>query len=164
MIPPGLWGWVAAPVFSALVGVLAWSAGHESADRSWSVRWAKRDTADAQARESAEAAARKAEKAEREKLDGVNREGEKRIEEVRGHAAGVSADNDRLRKQVDKLLAADRARSSCTAATGGSAPDSAGNLLAVVLEKSVERNRELAAFADLALTAAQTCWAAGTQR
>lgn len=73
------------------------------------------------------------------------------------NAASAAAANDaagKLRKRVADLVAA----SKHPAPAGISAPaNSAPDLLAGLLNKSVERNQQLAAYADSARTAGQAC-------
>lgn len=126
----------------------------------WSTRWADRDTADAAAHAAAEAAARAAEQAEQVHMNKVQTDAIQRLETAQTDAAGANAAADRLRVQVNKLLAAGRTAEAARTCTGSPAAENPGNLLAVVLDKSIARNRELAAFADSALIAAQACRAA----
>lgn len=144
---------VAAVTWAHNAGTLA-----ERAD--WELRWSVRDAGDLQARVLDEQRARQAEQAAQAKMNEVQANAAKQIEEAQAGTAVAGNSADRLRKQVDDLLAADRARRKAGTCTGSSSAENPGNLLAVVLDKSVQRNRELAAIADSALIAARNCQAA----
>lgn len=76
---------------------------------------------------------------------------------ARADARTADAAADRLRQRVDQLLAAARAGKDPAAVGGGPAAGNAGDLLADLLQKSVERNRQLAEYADAARIAGQAC-------
>lgn len=157
------WMPLAAALLLAGSHFAVYSHGKSVERGEWSTRWADRDTADADARAAAEAAARAAEQAEQAHMNKVQTDAIQRLETAQTDAAGANASADRLRVQVDKLLAADAARRKAGTCASSAAAENPGNLLAVVLDKSIARNRELAAFADSALIAAQACRAAWHQ-
>lgn len=136
---------------------LAYSHGLSVKDAEWQALWEKRNTEDAAAALKASNQARELERARQRTIDQVQADAEKQIDEARTHAADASTAADGLRSQVDKLLAADRARRNTCPGTGSKAAENPGNLLAVVLDQSVARNRELAAIADAARIAGQAC-------
>lgn len=145
-----------------LVGVVWLSYDHgRSVERSeWQTKWSKRDTDDLQASLDASEAERSREQAHQKAINQVQVDAEKQIDTALTHAADASLAADGLRGQVAKLLAADRARRDTCAASSGTPTENPGNLLAVLLDKSVQRNRELAAFADSARIAGLACEAA----
>lgn len=162
MIGPFSYGWKALTAAGLLIGAWAWGFSHgQGSERAeWELRWAVRDANDLQAFALAEQQARQNEQAAQAAMDQVQADATKRIEGAEADAVGAGLAADRLREQVAKLLAAGRASGKAETCTGGPTAENPGNLLAVVLDKSVQRNRELAAFADSALIAAQVCQAA----
>lgn len=95
--------------------------------------------------------------ADQQNMNKVQSDATQRLEALRTDADSANAAADRLREQVGKLNAADPVCPSTTTGTSRQTASNPGNLLAVVLDKSIQRNRELAAFADAAITAAQAC-------
>lgn len=87
-------------------------------------------------------------------MDEVQRNASQQVEQLRADAAGADAAADRLRQRVDTLLATSKTASACTSRTAAENP---GNLLAVVLDKSIQRNRQLAEYADALRVAATSC-------
>ncbi|MNJ16332.1 hypothetical protein D3C77_105930 [compost metagenome] len=153
---------VVSAAFTVAVWILheTWQGGRAKANAEWELRWAVRDAGDLQARAIDEQQAREDERAAQAAMDQVQDDATKRIEAARADAVGAGASADRLREQVARLLAPDSTRRKAEACAGSPTAENPGNLLAVVLDKSIERNRELAAFADSALIAAQQCQAA----
>lgn len=158
------WPALAALAWTAAIGIWAHVAGTLSERATWEKRWSDRNASDALATAAAERKAREDEQAAQAAMNEVQADAAKRIEEAEASAGAAGNAADRLRGQVDKLLAADAARRKAGACTGSHGAESPGNLLAVVLDKSVQRNRELAAIADRALIAAQSCEAAWAGR
>lgn len=100
-------------------------------------------------------AQRAKEYADQQAMNKVQTDATQRLEALRTDADSANAAADRLREQVNKL-----ANTVCPSTRAGTSSQTArnpGNLLAVLLDKSIQRNRELAAFADAAITAAQAC-------
>lgn len=145
-----------------LVGVvwLSYDHGQSVEKAEWQAKWNKRDSDDLQAAKDASEAERSLEQAHQKAIDQVQADAEKQIDTALTHAADASLAADWLRGQVAKLLAADRARRDSCAPSSSQAAENPGNLLAVVLDKSVQRNRELAALADSARIAGLACEAA----
>lgn len=102
-------------------------------------------------------AQRDKEYADQQQMNKVQTDATQRLEALRTDADSANANADRLREQVGKLLAANPVCAPTTTGTSRTTANNPGNLLAVVLDKSIQRNRELAAFADAAITAAQAC-------
>lgn len=120
---------------------------------------------DAESRQIADAlvisakAARDKEQSLQNHMNEVQANASQQAEKLRADADGAADAASRLRKQVGELLAS-RGGEAASACSSRPAAENPGNLLAVLLDKSVTRNRELAAFADSALNAAKSCTAA----
>lgn len=159
-----VWAWLAgfAVVLVIVVGSLwlAYDHGRVIEKAEWDAKWATRDLSDSTARLAATDAERAKERAHQKAIDQVQQNAEQQIDTALTHAADAALAADGLRSQVNKLLAADRARRAACATAGSPAVENPGNLLAVVLDKSVARNRELAAIADTARIAGLACEAA----
>jgi hypothetical protein len=156
-----MWSWVAAywkPLCIVAALVVVGAQGYDMGASNVQQKW------DAERAQIAEALAHNAE-AQRDKeyalqqsMNEVQREATQRLEALRTDADSANASADRLRDQVGKLLAAaDRMCPSARAGTSRQTAENPGNLLAVVLDKSIRRNQQLAEFADAAITAAQAC-------
>ena len=154
------WPLLAGIAWTVIVALVARNAGTVAERADWELRWSVRDAGDLQARVLDEQRTRQAEQAAQAKMNEVQADAAKQIEDAQAGAAVAGSSADRLRKQVDDLLAADRARRKAGTCASSSSAENPGNLLAVVLDKSVQRNRELAAIADSALIAARACQAA----
>lgn len=87
-------------------------------------------------------------------MDEVQRNASEQVEQLRADAAGADSAADRLRERVGALLAASQTTGACTSRQAAENP---GNLLAVVLDKSIQRNRQLAEYADALRVAATSC-------
>lgn len=87
----------------------------------------------------------------------INAEAAERAKQADADAVAASASIDRLYQRINKILA-----DASTEATGtrqqGRTPGQALNMLADVLRKSTERNRQLAAFADKSWNASKQCF------
>ncbi|MGY2199012.1 DUF2514 domain-containing protein [Pseudomonas gingeri] len=147
-----------------LVGLALFGAYHFGGsvkDDQWQSRWNDRDTADARARASAETDARALEQQRQQSAEKVQRDATQKLEQARTDAAGANAAADGLRQRVQELLHATSNTRSNPGPAGSCTPGaSPGDLLAVVLDKSVQRNRELAAIADTAQVRGLACEAA----
>jgi hypothetical protein len=143
---------------TALFG--AYRHGQSVTGAEWQARWSERDTANATARVVAEAQARTLEQQRRQAIEEVQRDATQKLEQARTDADGANAAADRLREQVRKLLAAGDSGRNPGSAAGRTPAENPGNLLAVVLDQSVTRNRELAAIADTARVNGLACEAA----
>lgn len=104
-------------------------------------------------------AARDKEQSLQDSMNEVQANASQQAEKLQADADSAADAAIRLRKQVGELLASggSKTASSCPSRPAAENP---GNLLAVLLDKSVTRNRELAAFADAAMNAAKSCAAA----
>lgn len=129
--------------------IAAYGAGASRVQQDWD---AERVTIAQALKENAEAQ-RDKEYADQQKMNKVQTDATQRLEALRTDADSANAAADRLREQVGKLIVCPTTR----AGTSSQTASNPGNLLAVVLDKSIQRNRELAAFADAAITAAQAC-------
>lgn len=145
------------PVGAALVVgyflIAAYGAGARRVQQDWDKETARVATA---LTKNAEAQRAK-EYADQQQMNKVQTDATQRLEALRTDADSANAAADRLREQVRKLNVANPVCTPTTVGTGRKATSNPGNLLAVVLDKSIQRNRELAAFADAAITAAQAC-------
>lgn len=138
---------------AAAIGLIAYSAGQDDVQQKWDAE----RVAIAQALTKNAEAQRAKEYADQQQMHKVQTDATQRLEALRTDADSANAAADRLREQVGKLNAANPVCASTRAGTSSQATSNPGNLLAVVLDKSIQRNRELAAFADAAITAAQSC-------
>lgn len=141
---------VAALVY---VGAQGYDMGSSNVQQKWD---AERVTIAQGLAKNAEAQ-RDKEYTDQQKMNKVQTDATQRLEALRTDADSANAAADRLREQVGKLNTANPVCTPATAGTSRQAASNPGNLLAVVLDKSIQRNRELAAFADAAITAAQAC-------
>lgn len=139
---------------------LVYSHGRSVERSDWQARWNARDAGDAKAAASAIEAERDQEQAYQRSINQVQQNAEKQIDTALTQVADAVNAADGLRSRVNQLLAADRERRNSCTSPGGSPAENPGNLLAVVLDKSVARNRELAALADSARIAGLACEAA----
>lgn len=150
------WPLLAISAALALTGLRCYDLGRSAERRIWQADWAQRDLDEATARADAERRARETEQAEARKYEKVQRDATQALEAARTDAASAGAAADRLREQV-RLLSARRApQAPGPAGSGDPGPDTCG-MLAVVLDKSVERNRRLAEIADSARVGWQAC-------
>lgn len=126
-------------------GVVAWK---DNGDRKYAAGYAQAQADQNQADDKA----RKHD--EQEKV--INeREAQQRIDQARNDALDASARAGRLQQQVVAIREQLRQYNS-TVGAGTSAADT-GVLLADVLSKSLERNRQLAEYADRAAEAGRVC-------
>lgn len=138
---------------AAVAGFMVYDAGQDDIQQKWD---AERVTI-AQALAKNAEVQRAKEFADQQNMNKVQADATQRLEALRTDADSANAAGDRLREQVGKLIAANPVCPSTRAGTSSQTANNPGNLLAVVLDKSIQRNRELAAFADAAITAAQSC-------
>lgn len=139
---------------------LAYDHGRAVERAEWRVRWSDRDAGDTAARLKATETERAREQTLQHAINQVKTDAEQQIDTALTQAADAANAADGLRNRVEQLLAADRARRNTCTASSSAAAENPGNLLAVVLDKSVQRNRELAAVADAARIAGLACEAA----
>lgn len=134
-------------MLAALVvgGVVAWNVhGDQQYDAGYSQAKADRKAEDDKARRADEQ-----EKATNE------REAQQRIDQARNDALDAAARAGRLQQQLVAIREQLR-QYNATVGAGSSAADT-GILLADVFEKSLERNRQLAEYADRAAEAGRVC-------
>lgn len=128
-----------------IVGVVAWNAhGDRQYDAGYAQAKADRKAEDEKARQHDEQ-----EKATNE------REAQQRIDQARNDALDAAARAGQLQQQLVAIREQLR-QYNATVGTGASAADT-GVLLADVLSKSLERNRQLAEYADRAAEAGRVC-------
>lgn len=139
---------------------LAYSHGLSVKESHWQSKWNQRDADEAQARISADAIERQREQDFQKNANRIEQDAKKQIETALTHAADAQLAADGLRSKVSQLLASERTRGDSCATSRSPPAENPGNLLAVLLDKSVERNRELAALADTSRIAGQACQAA----
>lgn len=146
----------------AAVLYTAYDYGQQTKNAEWQQRWSDRDAADRQAWALAETAEREKEQARQQSINKVIQDGQKAIDSALADASAARATATSLREQADKLAgyASSKASShSCTAAAGQAA-SRAVMVLADVLNQSVQRNTELAEFADQSRARGLMCEAA----
>ncbi|MFW2594446.1 DUF2514 domain-containing protein [Klebsiella pneumoniae] len=125
--------------------IVAWNAhGHRKYDAGYAQAKADQKNADDEALQHNEQ-----EKATNE------REAQQRIDQARNDALDAAARAGRLQQQLVAIREQLR-QYNATVGAGTSAADT-GVLLADVLEKSLERNRQLAEYADRAAEAGRVC-------
>ncbi|ELW9486336.1 DUF2514 domain-containing protein [Enterobacter hormaechei] len=128
-----------------IVGVVAWNVhGSRQYDAGYAQAQADQKQADDKAR-----AQRDQEKAQ------IEREAQSRIDVARVDALDAAARAGRLQQQLVAIREQLR-QYNATVGAGTSAADT-GVLLADVLSKSLERNRQLAEYADRAAEAGRVC-------
>ncbi|EAN0642235.1 DUF2514 domain-containing protein [Salmonella enterica] len=134
-------------MLAALVisGVAAWNV---HGDRQYYAGYA-------QAQEDQKQADDKARKHDEQEKATNEREAQQRIDKARNDALDAAARAGRLQQQLVAIREQLRQYNS-TVGTGASAADT-GVLLADVLSKSLERNRQLAEYADRAAEAGRVC-------
>lgn len=147
------WKPICIALASAYFLIAAYGAGARRVQQEWdtervTIAKALTDNANAQ---------RAKEFADQQNMNKVQADATQRLEALRTDADSANTAADRLREQVGKLNAANPVCAPATTGTSRQTASNTGNLLAVVLDKSIQRNRELAAFADAAITAAQAC-------
>jgi len=125
-------------------------------DSQWQSKYDSQQTAYADASAKAQQAARDKEQEYATNLKKVQGEADARVAKSTADAASANAAVDRLYAKLNKILANTSTEVTGTRQQGKSANETV-ILLANVLQKSVERNRQLAAFADESWNAAATC-------
>lgn len=116
--------------------------------------WDKENTRVANALVVQALAIRDKEQSLQDAMNKVQDDATKQVEQLRADAAGADAAADRLRQRVNTLLTASKTASACTSRNATTNP---GDMLAVVLDKSIQRNRQLAEYADALRVAATSC-------
>lgn len=150
-----------ALIYLAVAAVLVgggWYFGSTHTDRAWQLKWAERDTTEAQVRGDAVQAARDEEQrryAARQEASADAQTNEQRIQlDVGALAAGVGG----LRLDTASFVQrTSQCPSNPAAADRGPATTRAALVLSELLDRSVEVNQELAAAYDRVRNAAATC-------
>lgn len=134
-------------MLAALVvgGVVAWNV---HGDRQY-------DAGYAQAQKDRKTEDEKARRADEQEKATNEREAQQRIDQARNDALDAAARAGRLQQQLIAIREQLR-QYNATVGTGSSAADT-GVLLADVFSKSLERNRQLAEYADRAAEAGRVC-------
>ena len=153
--------WPALVLAAVLAGSHYWAFSHgvSTTQLKADLVTADRDARDAKALADAEEAARVEEQRLQANSEKVQRDATQALEQARTDADSANGAADRLREQVRKLLAARNSPSSTSVSGAAQRVENPGNLLAVVLDKSVERNKQLAKIADDARVKRAQCQA-----
>lgn len=122
----------------------------------WSAKYSglKQEYSDASAKATQEARVKEWEY--QNNVDAIAQQGAKDLAQARSDADSANASIGRLQQRINRLLADTSSEDSGTTQRGKTARE-ALDLLANVLEKSLERNRQLADYADKASSAGLTC-------
>lgn len=125
-------------------------------DNLWSAKYSglKQEYSDASAKATQEARIKEWEY--QNNVDAIAQQGAKDLAQARSDADSANASIGRLQQRINRLLADTSSEDSGTTQRGKTARE-ALDLLANVLEKSLERNRQLADYADKASSAGLTC-------
>lgn len=126
-------------------------------DSKWQSKYDKQASEYSDASAKAQQSARDTEHEYQTKLDAANLEASTRRVETANAIAGANAATKRLLTRLNKVLA-DTSTSDTGTGQRGRTPEQAINLLANVLEKSIERNGQLATFADQSWDASKQCY------
>lgn len=153
MIPlnlKGLWAGYSSYLLAGLAFIILFAGCYITytvTDSHWQSKW---DTREAQYSKDSEQAVQQARDTESQwqaRLDAASAEGASRLASAKLDAATANDSVNRLRQRINSLLESSQSSDTGTAQRGKTATE-AVNLLANVLEKSIERNRQLAEIAD----------------
>lgn len=135
----------AAAIFILACIIVAWHVhGSRQYDAGYAMAWADQKVAEDKA------------KAQREQEKAINeREAQQRIDQARNDALNAADRAGRLQQQI-VAIRKQLGQYNATIGAGPSAADT-GVLLADVLAQSLERNRQLAEYADRAAEAGRVC-------
>lgn len=125
-------------------------------DNHWSAKYSglEQKYSDASAKATQEARVKEWEY--QNNVDAIAQQGAKDLAQARSDANSANASIGRLQQRINRLFADTSSEDSGTTQRGKTARE-ALDLLANVLEKSLERNRQLAEYADQASSAGFTC-------
>ena len=125
-------------------------------DNHWSAKYSglEQKYSDASAKATQEARVKEWEY--QNNVDAIAQQGAKDLAQARSDADSANASIGRLQQRINRLLADTSSEDSGTTQRGKTARE-ALDLLANVLEKSLERNRQLAEYADRAAEAGRVC-------
>lgn len=125
-------------------------------DNHWSAKYSGLEQRYSDASAKATQEARVKEWEYQNNVDAIAQQGAKDLAQARSDADSANASIGRLQQRINRLLADTSSEDSGTTQRGKTARE-ALDLLANVLEKSLERNRQLADYADKASSAGLTC-------
>lgn len=125
-------------------------------DNHWSAKYSGLEQKYSDASAKATQKARIKEWEYQNNVDAIAQQGAKDLAQARSDADSANASIGRLQQRINRLLADTSSEDSGTTQRGKTARE-ALDLLANVLEKSLERNRQLAEYADQASSAGFTC-------
>lgn len=148
--------WLISAVISLAVLSGSVYLTHRLTDSAWQIEWDKRESEISKAENKALKDKQAQEEKWQSEIDTARKEGREKEQAARADADRANASIGELRKRINALLANAAADYPATAG-GGQTAGSAINMLADVLNKSIERNRQLAEYADKARNAGQTC-------
>ena len=125
-------------------------------DNHWSAKYSglEQKYSDASAKATEEARVKEWEY--QNNVDAIAQQGAKDLAQARSDADTANASIGRLQQRINRLLADTSSEDSGTTQRGKTARE-ALDLLANVLEKSIERNQQLAEYADAARESGLTC-------
>ncbi|MCE9885187.1 DUF2514 family protein [Obesumbacterium proteus] len=138
----------------------AYSVGYDSADKSWQLKWTKRDKADSDAREQRQADERAEEQRRQRAADQAAKDADEDNEQLKADALDAQRSANRLREQLAQLrkqFADSETGKLSNAASASASKSQAIILLTELLSESNETAREYAKEADRAYSAGQTC-------
>ena len=125
-------------------------------DNHWSAKYSGLEQKYSDASTKATQEARVKEWEYQNNVDAIAQQGAKDLAQARSDADSANASIGRLQQRINRLLADTSSEDSGTTQRGKTARE-ALDLLTNVLEKSLERNRQLAEYADKASSAGLTC-------
>ena len=146
-----------------LVALALWSAhsaGYDSADKSWQLKWTQRDKDDSDALAQLQADERAEEQRRQRAADQAAKDADEDNEQLKADALDAQHSADRLREQLAQLrqkFADSETGNLSNAATAGASKSQAVILLTELLSESSEAAGEYAKEADRAYGAGQTC-------
>ena len=138
----------------------AYSVGHDSADKSWQLEWAKRDKADSDALAQRQADERAEEQRRQQAANQAVNDADEDNKRLKADAINAKRSADGVREQLSQLRRqfADSETGKLSSAASASASKSqAIILLTELLSESNEAAGKYAKEADRAYSAGQTC-------
>lgn len=168
MQPFNLWKSLAVLLLVALslCGTWTWrysfgvDAGVKAERLVWQARWSERDAADANERSARERAERELEVRRRAEMEQLARDANEKLKKANADAANAAAVANGLQLRIAEFkrkLASSQAGGTSGIPVGSNPASSASDLLADMLSESIQRNGELAAYADRARLAGMAC-------
>ncbi|WP_052118443.1 DUF2514 domain-containing protein [Erwinia oleae] len=134
--------------------------GFAVSESRWAEKWQKRDIEDAQNRSKDEIAKREEEHDRQILIDQVNHHAQKQLETAHAEATAAHSSADKLQRTIEKLrqqTLTDSGRKDADTSGTRAAETRSTILLTKLLAESVERNRQLAGYADQARVNGTTC-------